>query len=113
MRKIDREKNGFKFFPKLYYPELYLLEGGYKDFYHAYNVSWAAVLLKIVIIPYNLCCNVLHFKNFFSYLWLFMCYTCMLEFVYLYTHTHTQNVHYVIFLPHFICYTIYFVGGIL
>lgn len=39
LREIDRKENGFKFFPKLYYPELYLLEGGYKDFYHAYSVS--------------------------------------------------------------------------
>lgn len=34
MRKMDREKNGMNF-PSLYYPELYLLEGGYKKFYEA------------------------------------------------------------------------------
>ena len=38
MRKTDREKNGMSF-PKLYYPELYLLEGGYKAFYEEYPVS--------------------------------------------------------------------------
>lgn len=32
MRKVDREQNGMNF-PSLYYPELYLLEGGYKRFY--------------------------------------------------------------------------------
>ncbi|XP_003384718.1 PREDICTED: M-phase inducer phosphatase-like [Amphimedon queenslandica] len=32
MRKVDRERNGMEF-PKLYYPELYLIEGGYKNFY--------------------------------------------------------------------------------
>ena len=37
MRKMDREKNGMKF-PLLYYPELYLLEGGYKKFYELYPV---------------------------------------------------------------------------
>lgn len=38
MRKTDRGKNGMAF-PKLYYPELYLLEGGYKAFYAKYPVS--------------------------------------------------------------------------
>ena len=38
MRKIDRKKNDMAF-PKLYYPELYLLEGGYKAFYEQYPVS--------------------------------------------------------------------------
>ena len=38
MRKTDRERNGMAF-PKLYYPELYLLEGGYKAFYAKYPVS--------------------------------------------------------------------------
>ena len=27
-------------FPKLYYPELYLLEGGYKAFCEVHPVSW-------------------------------------------------------------------------
>ena len=38
MRKKDRERNGMDF-PKLYYPELYLLDGGYKCFYEKYPVS--------------------------------------------------------------------------
>ena len=38
MRKIDRQKNDMAF-PKLYYPELYLLEGGYKAFYKQFPVS--------------------------------------------------------------------------
>ena len=38
MRKIDREKNGMNF-PKLFYPEIYLLHGGYKNFYQSYPVS--------------------------------------------------------------------------
>ena len=37
MRKMDREKNGMNF-PSLYFPELYLLEGGYKKFYEVYPV---------------------------------------------------------------------------
>ena len=38
MRKLDREKNGMGF-PKLYYPEVYLLHGGYKNFYGVHSVS--------------------------------------------------------------------------
>lgn len=38
MRGIDRKKNGMAF-PRLYYPELYLLEGGYKAFYEQFPVS--------------------------------------------------------------------------
>lgn len=36
MRQKDRECNGMEF-PKLYYPELYLLQGGYKKFYEEYS----------------------------------------------------------------------------
>ncbi len=39
MRKIDRERNGMNF-PRLHYPELYLLLGGYKAFYEKHPVSW-------------------------------------------------------------------------
>ena len=39
MRKLDRKKNDVAF-PRLYYPELYLLEGGYKAFYEQYPVSF-------------------------------------------------------------------------
>ena len=39
MRQKDRECNGMEF-PKLYYPELYLLQGGYKKFYEEYSVSY-------------------------------------------------------------------------
>ena len=37
MRKLDREGNGMDF-PRLYYPELYLLDGGYKAFYEKHPV---------------------------------------------------------------------------
>ena len=43
MREIDRKRNGMAF-PKLYYPELYLLEGGYKAFYELVPVSSTIVL---------------------------------------------------------------------
>lgn len=32
MRKLDRERNTHSY-PALHYPEVYLLHGGYKDFY--------------------------------------------------------------------------------
>jgi M-phase inducer phosphatase 2 len=35
MRELDRKKNGMAF-PKLYYPELYLLNGGYKAYYEQF-----------------------------------------------------------------------------
>ena len=38
MRKIDRERNGMDF-PKLFFPEIYLLHGGYKNFYASHPVS--------------------------------------------------------------------------
>ena len=37
MRETDRKENGMKF-PKLYYPEVYLLEGGYKAFFEKFSV---------------------------------------------------------------------------
>ena len=37
MRETDRKKNGMQF-PKLYYPEVYLLEGGYKAFFEKFSV---------------------------------------------------------------------------
>ena len=39
MRERDRNMNGLTNFPKLYYPELYLLHGGYKAFFEQYSVS--------------------------------------------------------------------------
>jgi len=39
LREKDRKENGLENFPKLYYPELYLLEGGYKAFYAQHKVS--------------------------------------------------------------------------
>eukprot|EP00731_Ephydatia_muelleri_P020525 Em0013g252a len=36
MREHDRNINGMTNFPKLYYPELYLLHGGYKAFFEQY-----------------------------------------------------------------------------
>ena len=44
MRKKDRERNGMDF-PKLHYPELYLLDGGYKTFYEKYPVSQSCLVL--------------------------------------------------------------------
>ena len=38
MRKIDSDKNGMNF-PLLFYPELYLLEGGYKNFFEQHSVN--------------------------------------------------------------------------
>ena len=38
LRETDRRKNGMDF-PKLYYPELYLIEGGYRAFYNNHQVS--------------------------------------------------------------------------
>ena len=38
MRETDRGKNGMKNFPQLFYPELYLLDGGYKAFFNEYPV---------------------------------------------------------------------------
>jgi len=35
-RKADREKNRF-FYPRLHYPDVYVLKGGYKEFYHQYK----------------------------------------------------------------------------
>lgn len=49
MREIDRKKNGVAF-PKLYYPELYLLEGGYKAFYEQFPVSSTAEMLYSVCV---------------------------------------------------------------
>lgn len=38
LRGHDRKLNEHNY-PKLFYPELYLLEGGYKNFYEKYKVS--------------------------------------------------------------------------
>ena len=47
MRQTDRKKNDMAF-PKLYYPELYLLDGGYKAFYEKFPVSIITVPLPLV-----------------------------------------------------------------
>ena len=54
MRKVDREKNGMDF-PKLYYPELYLLSGGYKAFYNKYAVSYVYELPVVVASEFTHC----------------------------------------------------------
>jgi rhodanese-related sulfurtransferase len=36
LRKLDREAHGINGFPNLYYPEIYILQGGYKQFYSEY-----------------------------------------------------------------------------
>ena len=38
MRKIDRKENCMEY-PSLYFPELYLLEGGYKNFFEQHSVN--------------------------------------------------------------------------
>lgn len=38
LRETDRRRNGMDF-PKLYYPELYLLEGGYRKFFESHSVT--------------------------------------------------------------------------
>ena len=50
MRKMDREKNGMDF-PKLYYPEMYLLEKGYKVFYENHPVSIMLVVHSVGCMP--------------------------------------------------------------
>lgn len=45
IRKKDRELNGEKY-PLLFYPELYVLENGYKEFYEAYPVSGISRISK-------------------------------------------------------------------
>lgn len=39
LRETDRKRNGMALFPQLYYPELYLLDGGYKAFFAKHPVS--------------------------------------------------------------------------
>ena len=66
MRSIDRKKNDMAF-PKLYYPELYLLEGGYKAFYEQFPVSYLkkqqrrkrqfACMCPLCCILYRICVN--------------------------------------------------------
>jgi len=36
LRERDRQIHGLKFFPKLFYPELYVMAGGYKEFFSKY-----------------------------------------------------------------------------
>ena len=47
MRRTDRERNGISSFPKLYYPELYLLNRGYKAFQLPSKLLNASVLSSI------------------------------------------------------------------
>ena len=46
LRKNDREANK-ECYPSLHYPELYLLEGGYKAFYHDFKVRRYFLSIKI------------------------------------------------------------------
>jgi rhodanese-related sulfurtransferase len=48
MRQTDREKNGMNF-PKLYFPELYLLDGGYKSFFSTHFDLCEPKLYKTMI----------------------------------------------------------------
>lgn len=36
MRELDRNYNGIENFPRLFYPEMYIIEGGYKEFFKQY-----------------------------------------------------------------------------
>ena len=54
MRETDRKKNGMGF-PKLYYPEVYLLEGGYKAFFEKFSVRFNDTLL--VGLPQYIVCR--------------------------------------------------------
>jgi len=38
LRNQDRQKN-FAAYPNIFYPELYILQGGYEAYYKAYPVS--------------------------------------------------------------------------
>ena len=46
LRSQDRELNKDRY-PKLNYPEVYLLEGGYKAFYHSHSVSFVFFLIVL------------------------------------------------------------------
>ena len=48
MRETDRKKNGMDF-PKLYYPEVYLLDGGYKAFYEHCSVRDIVHTLSVIL----------------------------------------------------------------
>jgi hypothetical protein len=37
VRELDRKIHGMKYFPKLFYPEMYVLNGGYRSFYSQYS----------------------------------------------------------------------------
>ena len=50
MRKTDRDRNGMDF-PRLFYPELYLLEGGYRAFFVQHPVRSLGVGVFAVIYP--------------------------------------------------------------
>lgn len=55
MRNTDRERNGMDF-PKLFYPELYLLEGGYKAFFGQYPVRCACLCVLVCLhVLYEMC----------------------------------------------------------
>ena len=49
MRGIDRKRNDMAF-PRLYYPELYLLEGGYKAFYEQFPVSLSPTVCAFIYV---------------------------------------------------------------
>ena len=49
LRQRDREKNGINF-PNLYYPELYLLHGGYKAMFTAVEAKAATAVSTSLIV---------------------------------------------------------------
>ncbi len=61
LRKIDRLLNQ-NTYPNLYYPELYLLEGGYKDFYAKFKTYCIPSNYTLMLDP-NYSAQLKHFRS--------------------------------------------------
>ncbi len=53
LREYDRRINDSNY-PKLYYPEVYLLDGGYRAFYEKYSVSVSILEVLNRQLPFSL-----------------------------------------------------------
>jgi len=51
LRSSDRETNKDDY-PRLHYPELYLMGGGYKEFYCSYKVIVVLVFMTTITLPF-------------------------------------------------------------